>query len=75
MTKLSRDGSALVYSTFVGTAGFEGGADIAVDPAGDAYITGQTESGAFPTTPAAYDPTYNGGTDAFVAKLETRRRR
>ena len=34
-----------------------------------AYITGEAGSGDFPTTPGAYDPSFNGGQDVFVVKL------
>jgi Tol biopolymer transport system component len=82
VTKLSPDGSTLRYSTFLGGSKEEGGIsegidiavdakgiDIAVDASGCAYITGYTESPDFPTTPGAYDPSYNGDADAFVTKL------
>ena len=38
--------------------------------AGNAYVTGQTISPDFPTTPGAYDGTHGGAADAFVAKLD-----
>ncbi|MBC8446000.1 MAG: SBBP repeat-containing protein, partial [Chloroflexi bacterium] len=74
--KLSPDGSALEYATFLGGSGEEiwgtgwyaGGADIALNN-GAAYITGVTNSTDFPTTPGAPDPNYNGGLDAFLVKL------
>lgn len=59
----------LAYSTFLGGSAFDDGAKIAVDGAGNAYITGRTFSTAFPTTPGAFDTTHNGSGDAFVAKL------
>lgn len=63
-------GSDLLYSTFLGSGNFEEADDIALDAAANAYITGDTDSGDFPTTPGVYDPTYNGGSrDVFVTKL------
>jgi hypothetical protein len=70
VTKLSRDGSTVAYSTFLGGAFNDIGNGIAVDRSGQAYITGRTSSGDFPTTAGAFDTTFGGGfTDAFVAKL------
>ncbi|MCI0684016.1 MAG: Ig-like domain-containing protein [Gemmataceae bacterium] len=67
---LAQVGSAqLVYATFLGGAAAEEGKDIAVDGAGNAYVTGQTGSNNFPATANAFQSTYAGGTDAFVAKL------
>ena len=67
VSKLNSTGTALLYSTFVG-----GGKPraITVDNLGYAYITGSSGSG-FPTTPGAYDQTFNGGDDVFVTKLDT----
>ncbi|HWT03472.1 MAG TPA: Ig-like domain-containing protein [Pyrinomonadaceae bacterium] len=70
VTKLNPLGSALVYSTFLGGGPQSDRAyGIAVDPSGNAYVTGQTQNAAFPVTPGAFDVTYNGGEDAFVAKF------
>lgn len=44
VTKLNPTGSALLYSTYLGGSGFDAGAGIAIDTAGDAYVTGQTSS-------------------------------
>ena len=73
VTKLSADGSALLYSTYLG-GGFQDSANsIVVDTKGNAYVTGLTESPDFPSTPGAFQTTYvgsvNGGGDAFVATL------
>ena len=67
--KLSPDGSTLLYSTFLGTGSRDTAAAIAVDANGNAYVTGQTASGSFPTTPGAFQETTNGGNEAFVTKL------
>ena len=58
----------LVYSTYVGGAGLDIGNPIAVDSAGNAYVTGETSSTAFPTTGGAFDTARNG-VDVFVTKL------
>jgi hypothetical protein len=71
VTKLSADGSALVYSTFVGGQGGEFDGSIAIDEIGHAHLTGWTTSRDFPTTPGAFDTVYNGGGDTFVTKLSS----
>ena len=68
----------LVYSTFLGGSERDMGKGIAVDALGYAYVTGHTHSSDFPTTPAAFDASFNGGPlsqsfyggDVFVTKLE-----
>jgi hypothetical protein len=67
VTKLNADGSALVYSTYLGGVNADEGHSIAVDEAGNAYVTGSTTSFNFPTVNALQ--AYPGGTDVFVAKL------
>jgi hypothetical protein len=72
VAKLSPDGSHLLYATFLGGNGEDQSGGLAVDGAGDAYLTGNTASADFPTTPGAFDTTYNGGGntfDAFVTRL------
>jgi len=68
ITKLSSTGSALVYSTYLGGSGFEAGRAIAVDVAGNAYVTGETRSTNFPTK-VPQQARNGGGSDAFVVKL------
>ena len=62
----------LAYSTFLGGTKFDEGVGIAVDEFGNAYVTGDTPSDDYPTTPGAFETTYNGGSgDTFVTKLPT----
>ncbi len=68
VTKLNAAGTALVYSTYLGGPFGDGGAAIAVDSAGKAFVTGGTGSPDFPTA----NPTQNafgGGVDAFVTEF------
>ena len=58
----------LEYSTYLGGAGSDGVTGIAVDAAGNRYLTGFTQSADFPTADPL-QPTLAGGTDVFVAKL------
>jgi hypothetical protein len=70
VTKLNPQGSALVYSTYLGgNVGVDRGWAIAVDNAGSAYVAGDTTSSNFPTA-GAVQLAYGGGlSDAFAAKL------
>ncbi|MFW9996525.1 MAG: SBBP repeat-containing protein, partial [Candidatus Odinarchaeota archaeon] len=71
VSKLSADGSSLLFSTYLGGSEYtrDYGQSIAVDGAGNCYITGYTFSSDFPTV-NAYDNSFGGGvTDAFVSKL------
>jgi hypothetical protein len=70
VTRLSPDGSALSYSTFLGGADEDLGDGIAVERGGRAYVAGETGSADFPTAPGAFDTTFRGYFDAFVIKLE-----
>jgi hypothetical protein len=68
VTKLNPTGSALLYSTYLGGSGYDYGLGIAVDSAGNAYVTGWTWSTDFPTMNPV-QPTFGGGIDAFVSKI------
>jgi hypothetical protein len=74
VTKLNADGTAPVYSTYLGGTDQDAGSGIAVNRRGKAYLTGQTDSEDYPTTPRAFDRSFNGGSrgraDTFVSKLE-----
>ncbi len=56
VAKLNPPGSGLVYSTYLGGTNEDHGKGIAVNAAGNAYVTGYTSSSNFPTTPDAFQP-------------------
>ncbi|MBI3303648.1 MAG: SBBP repeat-containing protein [Deltaproteobacteria bacterium] len=72
VAKINAEGSALVYSTYLGSSGHEEVGQIAVDAAGNAYVTGRTYASDFPTANPLYP--FGGGdegvnADAFVTKI------
>ncbi|HEV2348299.1 MAG TPA: choice-of-anchor D domain-containing protein [Terriglobia bacterium] len=78
LTRLSPDGSTLLYSTYLGGSGKDNAVGVTVDANGNAYIAGRTNSTDFPVTAGAYqttlgDPSCNIGHcgNAFVAKFNT----
>jgi uncharacterized protein (TIGR03437 family) len=68
VSKLSGNGTTLVYSTYLGGSAEDGAAAVAVDKAGNAYITGGTASTNFPVS-NAFQATNAGASNAFVAGL------
>jgi hypothetical protein len=73
VAKLDPNGSALIYSTYLGGNNDENTGDswlggVAVDENGNAYVTGQTYSTDFPTFNAIQPSLLDNG-DAFVTKL------
>jgi hypothetical protein len=74
VTELNASGSGLLYSTFLSGYNIvsDSGAGIAVDSAGEAYVTGFTSAFDFPTTPGAFQTGTSvsfGSTTGFVTKL------
>jgi hypothetical protein len=76
VSKLSADGTQLVFSTYLGGTINDLLNGLAVDAQGNVYVTGETESDDFPTTPGVLQPQRGNlfcldelCTDAFVAKL------
>ncbi len=59
----------LVYSTYLGGSGYETGNAVAVDAAGNVYVTGQTSSAAFPAG-GPTQPAFRDNADVYVAKLD-----
>ena len=72
LSVLSANGSALAYSSPFGGNGGDEAEDVAVDSAGDAYVTGSTSSSNFPLKNAFYNgagSNFADGTLAFVTKV------
>ena len=59
----------LVWSTFVGGTQGDAASALALDAQGAATVAGMALSTSFPTTPGAFDTTFNGERDAFVTRL------
>ena len=68
ITKLNAAGNALVYSTYLGGSEYDQGRALAVDAAGNAYMTGITESANFPLK-NPIQAKYAGKQDSFALKL------
>ncbi|MDX2031498.1 MAG: SBBP repeat-containing protein [Blastocatellia bacterium] len=68
ISKLNADGSALVYSTFMGGSADDLVLGVALDNAANLYITGQTLSNNFPNRDGL-QASLRGASDAFVTKL------
>jgi uncharacterized repeat protein (TIGR01451 family) len=70
VAKLSSSGTALIYSTFVGGEGNDVARDVAIDAAGNAYVTGFTNSSSFTgVTAGSFQPANPGGYAAFLTKI------
>ena len=70
VSKISTDGSQLIYSTLLGGNDTEISQDITVDNNGNAYITGETRSLDFPTANAVQN-TLGGDADVFITQLNS----
>jgi hypothetical protein len=70
VVKVNPSGTALVYAGYIGGSAQEEAWGIAVDPAGNAYVFGHTQSdeATFPVV-GGPDLTHNGLMDAFIAKI------
>ena len=71
VSKLSSDGTTLIYSTYLGGSGSDGGNAIAVDSGGNAVISGQTTSVNFPTANAFQSSLNGASTAAFITRLQS----
>jgi hypothetical protein len=71
VSKLSPDGTTLLYSTYLGGTGGEVGNGIALDPGGNVYVTGYTLSSDFPIVNGFQTATGTTMANAFVARIDT----
>lgn len=83
LVKLSPDGTASSYATYIGGSDDDGAFGVAVDTLGNAHVSGGTTSTDFPVTAGAFQTTFAGGVggganglpgqwvggDGFVVKL------
>jgi len=67
VTKLAPAGT-IIWSSYLGGSDDDQGDGIAVDSAGDCYVTGSTWSGDFPAT-GGFDTTLGGEIDCFITKV------
>ncbi|MDQ3009335.1 MAG: SBBP repeat-containing protein, partial [Acidobacteriota bacterium] len=68
VTKVNSNGADLVYSTYLGGSGEDLASSIALDTAGNAYITGYTSSNDYPAV-GAIQAISKGGLEVFVTKI------
>jgi len=75
VTRVNPQGTALWYSTSLGSSLHEGSpiderSGLDLGSAGEVVVGGYTTATTFPTTPGAFDPSANGMKDGFIAKLD-----
>ena len=84
VVELDPKGSTLLFSTYLGGSGEDSGLGIVLDPAGNIYVSGGTDSTDFPTTAGVFQPKFGGGSqgctnagiacgDAFLTKINAAR--
>jgi YD repeat-containing protein len=69
VTEVDAAGATLLFSTYLGGSGTDIGQGIAVDPMGNAYVTGLTQSSNFPVAGQGLQATLSGTSDAFVSQF------
>lgn len=69
VTKLSADGSTVLWSTFFGTDDGSVLRDLAIDAAGNVYVAGAPSKPHWAVTPGAFDPTFGGAGEGLVAEI------
>ncbi|MBK9525101.1 MAG: T9SS type A sorting domain-containing protein [Bacteroidetes bacterium] len=76
VSKFASDGTTMLYGTYLPGSSSEFGTGIAVDNLGRAYVTGVVDLNItgltnFPSTPNAYQPIHDAGSDAFLTVLNS----
>jgi len=71
VSKLNNTLSTLLNGTVCGGNILARGNSLALDGCGNVYVTGYTNSSAYPTTPRSYDETFNGGNDVLISKFDS----
>jgi hypothetical protein len=69
VTRLTADGTALVFSTLLGGAGDDQAEGLALTDTGETWVTGVTSSASFPTTAGAFSSARQGLSDVYVARI------
>jgi hypothetical protein len=70
VTKMSSDGSTVLYATYIGGSDWDWGPSIALDNEGAVYLTGSTESQNFPTMNPYQGRNAGPGADVFITKID-----
>ncbi len=65
VTRLNSAGNAISFSTYLGGNVLDACSAIALDPAGNIYVTGATNSANFPSTEGSFQRAYRGGRDSY----------
>jgi len=72
VTSIDPNGSTITYSTYLGGRKADRGIGIAIDPTGDFFIIGYTDSEDFPVQETSFQGTYSGGpSDMYLLKMNT----
>lgn len=68
LTCTSLDLSSVSYSSFLGGTSMEAAGSMAIDSAGNVYVSGMTDSWEFPTTPGVISEAYNGSDEPWTGE-------
>ncbi|GAN33996.1 MAG: hypothetical protein DYG83_13515 [Candidatus Brocadia sp. AMX2] len=69
ISKFNSGLTTLLASTYLGGSSNESAYSMTIDLDGNIYVAGDTQSSDFPTSTTAYDTSFNGSNDVFIAKL------